>query len=119
MDDTTLCSTILVGIQTAKAMVRDIFNLLRLQTRLSLEVESQIQDEQCNFRAGIVDQLNTLAGYLMLHGSLPNQSTHVLCGLGQGARPCTLGDLVEGARGVWGIRHPSKGSSNPLRPVSV
>ncbi|KAI3352389.1 hypothetical protein L3Q82_005186 [Scortum barcoo] len=56
------------------------------------------------------------AGCLRVYGSLPNQSTHVLCGSGEGIRPCPSWYSVGVLRVSMGSGAFAKGCSVSVRP---
>ncbi|KAI3361957.1 hypothetical protein L3Q82_012310, partial [Scortum barcoo] len=77
-------------------------------------VEPQIQEEQCGLRPW---SWNTgpSTGCLRVYGSLPNQSTHVLCGSGEGHSTVSLVVVFCGsAPRVWGPGPFVKGCSGFL-----
>ncbi|KAI3376697.1 hypothetical protein L3Q82_017126 [Scortum barcoo] len=98
-----------------------------LERRIRPIVDPRIQEEQCGFRPGrgTLDQLYTLhAGCLRVYGSLPTSPTspHVLCGSGEGIRPCpswySVSCILWGVLHEYGVRGPllKAGCSVSVRP---
>ncbi|KAI3353426.1 hypothetical protein L3Q82_019953 [Scortum barcoo] len=90
-----------------------------LERRIRPIVDPRIQEEQCGFRPGrgTLDQLYTL--HRVLEGLWEFASTsspHVLCGSGEGIRPCPSWYSVGGAPRVWGPGAFAKGCSVSVRP---
>ena len=68
----------------------------------SADSQTRIQEEQCGFcpGRGTLDQLCTLCRVLEGSWEFAPTSPHVLCGLGEGIRPCPMWHSVGGALGV-------------------
>ncbi|KAI3368075.1 hypothetical protein L3Q82_026898, partial [Scortum barcoo] len=75
-----------------------------LERRIRPIVDPRIQEEQCGFRPGrgTVDQLYTLRRVLRGFMGVCPTSPHVLCGSGEGIRPCPSWYSVGSAPRVWG-----------------
>jgi len=72
-----------------------------LERRLQPIVERQLQEEQCGSwpwnNGPALYPCRVVAGGM---GVCPS-SLHALCGLGEGLRPCPLGNPVGGTAGIW------------------
>ncbi|KAI3376691.1 hypothetical protein L3Q82_017116 [Scortum barcoo] len=75
-----------------------------LERRIRPIVDPRIQEEQCGFRPGrgTLDQLYTLRRVLGGFMGVCPTSPHVLCGSGEGIRPCPSWYSVGSAPRVWG-----------------
>ncbi|KAI3355762.1 hypothetical protein L3Q82_004334 [Scortum barcoo] len=89
-----------------------------LERRIRPIVDPWIQEEQCGFRPGrgTVDQLYTLHRVLGGFMGVCPTSPHVLCGSGEGIRPCPSWYSVGSAPRVWGPGAFAKGCSVSVRP---
>ncbi|KAI3377398.1 hypothetical protein L3Q82_008588 [Scortum barcoo] len=79
-----------------------------LERRIRPIVDPRIQEEQCGFRPGrgTVDQLYTLRRVLRGFMGVCPTSPHVLCGSGEGIRPCPSWYSVGSAPHEYGVRGP-------------
>ncbi|KAI3376129.1 hypothetical protein L3Q82_016659 [Scortum barcoo] len=79
-----------------------------LERRIRPIVDPWIQEEQCGFRPGrgTVDQLYTLHRVLGGFMGVCPTSPHVLCGSGEGIRPCPSWYSVGSAPHEYGVRGP-------------
>ncbi|KAI3361708.1 hypothetical protein L3Q82_002066 [Scortum barcoo] len=79
-----------------------------LERRIRPIVDPRIQEEQCGFRPGrgTVDQLYTLRRVLRGFMGVCPTSPHVLCGSGEGIRPCPSWYSVGSAQREYGVRGP-------------
>ncbi|KAI3362936.1 hypothetical protein L3Q82_011616, partial [Scortum barcoo] len=91
-----------------------------LERRIRPIVDPRIQEKQCGFRPWSWNTGPALysphVGCLRVYGSLPNQSTCMLCGSGEGIRPCPSWYSVGSAPVSMGSGAFAKGCSVSVRP---
>ncbi|KAI3372720.1 hypothetical protein L3Q82_023182 [Scortum barcoo] len=82
-----------------------------LERRIRPIVDPRIQEEQCGFHRpgrGTLDQLSILSTVRVLGGFMGvcPTSPHVLCGSGEGIRPCVPRGILWGVLREYGVRGP-------------